>query len=64
MAFFIRFKKYVFQNGTMFVKAVERHNYRRKEVVSVEDVLEDNQIAELFRSGSDSALNELRKKYC
>ena len=47
----------------MFVKAVERHNYRRKEVVSVEDVLEDNQIVELFRSSSDSALNELQKKY-
>ena len=29
----------------------------------MEDVLEDNQIVELFRSGSDSALNELRKKY-
>ena len=45
------------------MKAVERYNYRRKEVASVEDVLTDNQIVELFQSGSDSALNELRKKY-
>lgn len=29
----------------------------------MEDVLNDNQIAELFRSGSDSALSELQKKY-
>lgn len=29
----------------------------------MEDVLNDNQIVELFRSSSDSALNELQKKY-
>ena len=47
----------------MFVKGVAGYCFCRKEVRSVETVLEDNQIVELFRSGSDSALNELRKKY-
>ena len=29
----------------------------------MEEALNDNQIVELFRSGSDSALSELQKKY-